>query len=72
MSDANRTVYFRNAAREVHAVLLPVTDALLAVAHHPVEWSLTRNGHSPAPKGFVFSEGGGGGLGGVAASVKAA
>jgi hypothetical protein len=48
MSDANRTVYLRNAAGEVHAVRLPPVDALLAVRYHPVEWSLTRDGAHPA------------------------
>jgi hypothetical protein len=67
MTDANRVVFFR-ARDGIHEVLLPAVDALLAVRHHPIEWSLTRDGHAPAPKGFVFSAGNGGGLG---ASVKA-
>jgi hypothetical protein len=67
MSNANRTVYFRGLDG-IHAVLLPATDALLAALHHPVEWSLTPDGHARAPEGFVFSAGNGGGLG---ASVKA-
>jgi hypothetical protein len=71
MSDTNRTVYFRGLDG-IHEVLLPVTDALLAVRHHPVEWSLTRDGHAPSPEGFVFSAGDGGGLGSIAGeSVKA-
>jgi hypothetical protein len=69
MSDANRTVYFRGLDG-IHAVLLPATDALLAVRHHPVEWSLTLDGHAQAPDGFVFSEGDGGGIG-AGASVRA-
>jgi hypothetical protein len=35
MSDM--TVYFKNAAGEVHPVLLPATDARLACGHHPAE-----------------------------------
>jgi hypothetical protein len=71
MTDANMTVYFRGLDG-VHAVLLPATDALPAVSQHPIEWSSTRDGHAPAPRGFAFSEGDGGGLGRtVGASVRA-
>ena len=68
MADTSRIVYFRNAAGEVHPVRLPPVDAVLACHHHPVEWSLTHDGHAPAPEGFVFSAGDGGGLGASVAS----
>ena len=66
------TVYFKNAAGEVHPVTLPEIEARLACRKHAVEWSLTGDGHAPAPEGFVFSEGAGGGRGRIAgASVRA-
>jgi hypothetical protein len=72
MTDTTRTVYFRNAAGEVHPVRMGPVDAVLVCHKHPVEWALTRDGHAQAPEGFVFSEGDGGGRGRIAgASVRA-
>lgn len=66
-----RTVYFRNAAGEVHPVKLPAVDAVLACRKHPHEWSLDGETFADAPEGFVFSEGDGGGRGRIAgASVR--
>jgi hypothetical protein len=63
-------VYFKSSTG-VHEVQLPVVDADLAVNHHRHEWSLDGK-FAPAPEGFVFSAGDGGGLGRIAgASVKA-
>ena len=65
-----RTIYFRNAAGEVHPVQLPAVDAVLVCRKHPHEWSLTRVFAEP-PTGFVASEGDGGGIGRVrGASVR--
>jgi hypothetical protein len=67
-----RTVYFRNAAGEVHPVRLPAVDAVLACRKHPHEWSLRPDTFTEPPEGWVGSEGDGGGRGRIAgASVKA-
>jgi hypothetical protein len=66
-----RTVFFRNAAGEVHEVKLPAVDAVLTCRKHPHEWSLTGVFAEP-PEGFVFSERDGGARGRIAgASVRA-
>jgi hypothetical protein len=62
MTDTTRVVFFRGLDG-IHEVRLPPVDAVLACHHHPIEWALTRDGHAPAPEGFVFSEGDGGGMG---------
>jgi hypothetical protein len=67
-----RTVYFRNAAGEVHPVRLPAIEAASACGRHPHEWSYSADKFADPPEGFVFSEGDGGGIGRVqGASVKA-
>jgi hypothetical protein len=64
------TIFFRNAAGEVHPVKLPAIEALSAIRKHPHEWSLTGVFADP-PEGFVPSEGNGGGIGRVqGASVR--
>jgi hypothetical protein len=40
MIDTARTVFFKNAAGEVHPVRLPAVDAVLVCHRHPWEWSL--------------------------------
>jgi hypothetical protein len=60
-----RTVYFKNAAGEVHPVELPALEAITACHKHPHEWSLDGKTFADPPEGFVFSEGTGGGLGRV-------
>jgi hypothetical protein len=67
-----RTVYFRNAAGEVHPVRLPAIEAASACGRHPHEWSFTADKFADPPEGFVASEGNGGGRGRVqGASVRA-
>lgn len=71
MTDA-RTVYFKNAAGEVHPVTLPALEAVTACHKHPHEWSRDGKTFAAAPEGFVASEGNGGGLGRLqGASVRA-
>jgi len=66
-----RTVFFRNAAGEVHPVRLPAVDAVLTCHKHPHEWSLDGKTFAYPPEGFVFSEGNGGGRGRIqGASVR--
>lgn len=68
----HRTVYFRNAAGEVHPVRLPTIEAASAVRQHPHEWSFTADKFAEPPEGFVPSEGSGGGIGRVrGASLRA-
>ena len=67
-----KTIYFRNAAGEVHPVRLPELDAINACRKHPHEWSLDGETFTEPPEGFVFSEGDGGGRGRIAgASARA-
>jgi hypothetical protein len=66
------TIYFKNAAGEVHPVRMADGDAVLVCHKHPWEWALMPGSFAPAPEGFVFSEGNGGGRGRIAgASVRA-
>jgi hypothetical protein len=60
-----RIVFFRNAAGEVHPVCLPALEAVTACRRHPHEWSFTADKFAAPPKGFVASEGNGGGIGRV-------
>jgi hypothetical protein len=67
-----RTANFRNARGEVHPVLLPALEAVIACRRHPHEWSFTADKFSDPPEGFVASEGNGGGIGRVrSAGVRA-
>jgi hypothetical protein len=60
-----RTVYYRNAAGEVHPVLLPALEAVNACHRYPHEWSLDGKVFADPPEGFIASEGNGGGIGRV-------
>jgi hypothetical protein len=62
MTEQMTKVFFKSSDG-VHEVLLPANEAVLAAIKHPIEWSLTRDGHAPAPERFVFSSGNGGGIG---------
>jgi hypothetical protein len=59
------TVYFRNAAGEVHEVKLPTIEAASACGKHPHEWSYSADKFADPPKGFIASDGNGGGIGRV-------
>jgi len=61
----HRTVFFRNAAGEVHEVTLPALEAATACRKHPHEWSVTADTFAKPPAGHVASEGNGGGIGRV-------
>jgi hypothetical protein len=49
MTAFDAVAYFRDAAGEVHAVRLPLSDARRACSNHPAEWSFSPDGHAPAP-----------------------
>jgi hypothetical protein len=47
MTAFDTTIYFKNSDGEVVPVTLPLSDARLAIGHHPHEWAATPDGFAP-------------------------
>ena len=51
MAEILKTVFFRNAAGEVHEVTLPEIEARGACNRHPHEWSASPDKFAEPPEG---------------------